>query len=230
MDTSTTESSASSGDGGGPSEDDVFVAGDVAVPGSPTVGADGYITLDAGAYVLVGYVASSVGGSSSSIALTYGSTSYCASGTVGANSTYQSWASTGFNVDQSRSATGGAASSMLLSASSITLTFANPAGSQLEIELLDSSYHYWCYDLTNAKSPVTIPLSSFNSMCWDNSGTPFVSGTAIQSINLNVPGSATATTPFHFCFLGLTIQPAADSGAPDAQAGVDAAAVDAGTE
>jgi len=175
-------------------------------PARPVIGADGTITITTGNYVLVGGVASSAGGSGSSITLTYDSTSFCASGTVGANSTYQSWAQAGFAVNQPPTATGSPAQPISFSGNSITLAYTNPGASPLRIQLSDASYTYWCYQLDGSTSPVTIPLSSFNTKCWDNSGTPFVSGTQVQNINMLVPGSNTRTTPFSFCFNGLSIQ------------------------
>jgi hypothetical protein len=174
-------------------------------PGAPAIRSDGYVSVDAGAYVFVGYVSSYTGGSGSSIELTYGSTSFCAAGSVGANSAYQSWAGAGFNVNQSQSGEGGTAASLALDAHDLSLTFTNTAGSPLEIQLTDSTFRYWCYTLTDVASPVVIPLSSFNSACWDGSGTKFTPGTEIQAIQLIVPGSATSTTPFDFCFLGLVV-------------------------
>jgi hypothetical protein len=41
---------------------------------------------------------------------------------------------------------------------------------------------------------------------WDNRGEAFKSGTAITMVQLVVPGSATRTTAFDYCFLGLTVQ------------------------
>jgi hypothetical protein len=174
-------------------------------PGAPTIGADGYLSISTGPYVLVGYVSSFVGGSSSSIALTYGSSSFCASGTVGENGAYQSYAGAGFNVDQAQSSAGGSVSPLLLSGTSMTLSFANYDDSPLELQLTSGST-YWCYELEGLRSPAVIPLTSFNTQCWDNGGDAFVPGTAITAIDLVVPGSASVSTPYGFCFLGLTIQ------------------------
>jgi hypothetical protein len=88
----------------------------------------------------------------------------------------------------------------------MTVSFANPGGSPLELQLNSSTSTYWCYELAGATSPVTIPLTSFNTQCWDNDGQSFAPGTAITSIDLVVPGSDTSSTPYNFCFLGLTIQ------------------------
>jgi hypothetical protein len=194
---------AATNDGGGSGE---VVPPVSTAPGAPAIGGDGYAIVDAGAYVFVGYVSSYTGGSGSSIELTYGPTSFCASGTVGVNASYQSWAGAGFNVNQSPTSEGGAAAPLAIDASEFTLTFSNPAGSPLEIQLTDSSFRYWCYTLTDVASPAMIPLSSFNSACWDGSGLAFTPGTEIQAIQLIVPGSASSTTAFDFCLLGLVAQ------------------------
>jgi hypothetical protein len=38
------------------------------------------------------------------------------------------------------------------------------------------------------------------------SGTAFVSGTSVGMVQFLVPCSATTSTPFDYCFLGLTVQ------------------------
>ncbi|MDP9151217.1 MAG: hypothetical protein M3O36_14915 [Myxococcota bacterium] len=179
---------------------------DAVVPGAPVIGDDGYVNVSAGPSVLTGYVYSFVGGSSSSIALTYGATSFCASGTVGENSAYQSYAGAAFAVNQARTSTGGSVSPLLLSGTSITVRFANYGNSPLEIQLVDGRNISWCYSLPPSSSVATVPLTSFNTRCWDNSGASFAPGSAITAMQLVVPGSATSVTPFNFCFLGLTIQ------------------------
>jgi hypothetical protein len=145
-------------------------------------------------------------GSSSSISLAYGPTGFCASGSVAPNSEFQSWAGAGFNVNQPHAMPIALASQLSLSGTTMTLSFENIAGSPLEIQLIDSSFGYWCYTLTQAAGPVAIPMVSFNSHCWDDSGQSFQPGTDIQAFQLIVPGSDTIRTPFNFCFLGVTIQ------------------------
>src|ERR1700690_4170224 len=172
----------------------------------PTIGNDGYLTVDSGSSLFFGYVASATGGSSSSITLTYGSTAFCASGSVASNGAYASWAEAGFNVNQPKSPTGGMARALSLPGSSMILSFENLAGSPLRVVLIDSSFNAWCYTLTQTAGPVAIAMSSFNTQCWDNSGQSFQPGTDIQAFQLAVPGSDPTTTPFNFCFLGVTIQ------------------------
>jgi hypothetical protein len=193
---------------GGSSGRDAGVGKDGATaPGTPTITDSGYVTVSAGTTVLAGFVSSATGGSGSSIALTFDSTSFCASGTVGKNSTYNCWATAGFTVNQSQSGMSGSSSSLAFSGSAVTVSYVNTGGSTLEFQLYDGS-DYWCSYLPASTSPTTktIPLSSLNTRCWDNSGTAFVSGTPITAVDLVVPGSNTTPTPYNFCFLGLTVQ------------------------
>jgi hypothetical protein len=193
-------SSSSRHDGG--------VAPDGATPlGTPTITDSGYVTVSAGTTVLAGFVSSAEGGSGSMISLTYGSSSFCASGTVGQNSTYNCWAEAGFNVNQGQSGMSGSSNSLVLSGSTISVSYVNKGGSTLELQLYDGS-DYWCYSLPQSTTSTTktIPFSSLNTKCWDNTGTPFKSGTPITAVELVVPGSAVAATPFDFCFLGMTVQ------------------------
>ena len=188
-------------DGGGAETDSALAAG------IPTITDSGYVTVSAGTTVLAGFVSSSEGGSGSSIALTYGPTSFCASGTVGMNTTYNCWANAGFNVNQNPSGASGSSGPLVLSGATISVSYVNSAGSPLEFELYDGS-DYWCYELPPSTSPTTktIPFSSLNTQCWNNSGSPFVSGTSITVVSLVVPGNNISATPFNFCFLGMTVQ------------------------
>ena len=172
----------------------------------PTIDDSGYVTVSAGKTVLVGFISSATAGSGSSIALTYGPSNFCASGTVGANSTYKSWANAGFTVNQNQSGASGSANSLVLSGSTISISYVNRSESQLEFQLYDGS-NYWCYMLPASTTPntTTIPFSSLNTQCWDGLGNPFTSGTAITTVSLVVPGSNAISTPFDFCFLGLSV-------------------------
>jgi hypothetical protein len=171
--------------------------------GALSIASDGYAVVNAGLYVLHGVVYSFAGGSSSSITLSYNSTSFCARGTVGANPTYVSWAGAGFNVNQTAS---GAVDPLVLNARVIVLSYTNAAGSQLRLQLNDAASNNWCYELGGSSSSATIPLTSFNTHCWDNSGTYFVPGTAITTIQMVVPGDSVVDRPFDFCMQGVQFQ------------------------
>jgi hypothetical protein len=206
--TKSTGGATATGGSKATSSRDGGVSPDGAAPlGTPVISDSGYVQVSAGTTVLAGFVSSSEGGSGSTISLTYGPSSFCASGTVGKNSTYNCWATAGFAVNQSQTGASGSSSSLALTGSTITVSYVNKGGSQLELQLYDGS-DYWCSYLSASTTPTseTIPFSKFNTKCWDGSGTAFVSGTPITAVDLVVPGSAVAATPFDFCFLGMTVQ------------------------
>lgn len=169
----------------------------------------GWAYVPAGLYTLHGYIYSFAGGSSSSITLTYDTfTSVCAMGKVAANPTYISFAGAGFYVNQPSSSSGGSADSLVIDAKVMIVSFTNQGNSPLRVQLDDpSGNNHWCYELTNMTSPVTIPITSLNTHCWDpSSGISFASGTSITSIQLVVPGDSVVDRPYSFCLLGITFQ------------------------
>ena len=172
--------------------------------GAMKIGTDGYVSMAAGMYLLHGYVSSFEGGSGTSNQLTYGTNNICASGIVASNPNYISYAGIGINVNQnSASSTDPSTGSLAIDATNITVSFSNDYQSQLRLQLNDLAGNNWCYDITGYPSPVTIPLSSFNTRCWDNSGEPFKPGTAITSLSLVVPGDATSDRKFSFCLYSV---------------------------
>jgi hypothetical protein len=52
-------------------------------------------------------------------------------------------------------------------------------------------------------SPVTIPYKSFNTKCWDDSGTAYA-GADIEAVLLLVPGNPDEETPFNVCLEGAS--------------------------
>ena len=175
------------------------------VTGTMKIATDGYASIPAGLYLLHGYIYSFAGGSMSYIQLDYSTYQYfCAKGDVAANPTYVSYAGAGVDVNQVSASSGSTVDSLVIDAKYIVVSFTNQAGSPLRVQLNDASNNDWCYDISDATSPVTIPLTSFNTRCWDNSGAAFMPGTAITTIQLLVPGDSVVDRPFNFCLLGVT--------------------------
>ncbi len=210
-------SGGSGGSGGKPGTGGTSVASPDAAPrsdartlpvGVPKVDPNtGYTTIVTGDLVLSGYVTGTTQGSGSSISLTYNENSFCAQGVVGASSTYNSWAVASFNVNQPESTP--SQGPVVINGSEVDVTYSNGGGSKLEFQLWDNlANQYWCNYLPTSTSARTmaIKFSDLNTQCWNNSGTVFVSGTAITAVQLSVPGDASSKTPFDFCFLGLTIK------------------------
>jgi hypothetical protein len=153
----------------------------------------------------------------------FGSSALCSAGTVAADSTYATIAGLGFNFNQSAS---GPALSIPAPAT-VTVTFTNPGGSPLRLQLGDEgSNQYWCIDSGKFQSGQPIPIASFNTKCWDGSGTPLSAGTAITAIVVYVPSTASSAVQFAACLTGVTLgqSPAAgvDGGGADAPTEADA--------
>jgi hypothetical protein len=177
--------------------------------GTPTIDPNtGFTVVATGKVTMRGFVTGTTQGSGSSITKTYHQNSFCASGTVGPSSTYNSWAVAGFTVNQSPSQASGSVEPLVLTGSEFAVSYVNRGGSRLEFQLWDGTgSFYWCRYLpaAPAATTATIKFSELNNMCWDNTGTPFASGTAITSVQLLVPGDNKVATPFDYCFLGLTV-------------------------
>ncbi len=186
---------------------DVFEAAAAPPVGIPNVDPSGYTTIATGTVVMSGYVSGIAQGSGSSITVTYDDHSFCASGTVSPSTKYKSWAVVAFSVNQDPAGLSGSTEPLVLNGSELAVSYDNRAGSQLEFQLWDSD-NFWCHFLPTSTgvSTATIPFSSLNTQCWDESGTTFTSGTPITSVQLVVPGSPLGPTPFDFCFLGLTVR------------------------
>ena len=177
--------------------------------GTPVIDNSGYVTVKAGNTVLMGFISSSTAGSGSSISLTYDSSQFCAKGEVAPNGAYKSWAVAGFGVNQSQTGASGSSGSLALYGSSVSLTYNDMGASPIEFQMYDATNgSYWCYMLPQATSAttITIPFSKLTTECWNGGGSAFTSGTSISAVNLVVSGSATTTTPYSFCFLGMAVQ------------------------
>jgi hypothetical protein len=130
-------------------------------------------------------------------------TQLCVSGTVAADPASGTLAMLGVNLNQG--VAGGTGSELTYtppSGGGVTVSVTNTAGSPLwvQIQSPDATQH-WCAILTGSGG--TIPLSSFNTKCRDNSGTAYA-GQPLQTVMILVPGNATAV-PFNFCLNALSI-------------------------
>ena len=113
-------------------------------------------------------------------------------GTVGPSTTANGNAGLaylGFTIAQDRGSS--TAATVTPTGTSLTFTFsATTGGLPIRAEVYSSSM-LWCYTISTP-SPVTIPYSSFNTHCWDNTGTSYAKQ-PIENVQLVVPGGATAT-------------------------------------
>jgi len=147
-------------------------------------------------------------------------TALCVGGTVAQDATQASNAGLTFNINQAQGAASNNPANAIPAPASVTVTFVNPGGSPLRVELSDwsgTSSPVYCVDNGHFQSGQPIPITSFNTRCWDNnSGTSLSVGTPINTITVYAYSNGTAATPFAFCLTGVTM---AGLAIPDAGAG-----------
>lgn len=177
--------------------------------GSWLVSETGYVTSPGTSSCWQGHGWTSSFGTNSSIApadfsLCGTPCSLCATGVVGAEIDFSGVGIVGMNLNQLAGDT--VAGTITPSSTSLTVSFTNPGGSPLRVQiqgpngdLLESDR--WCYELTGVSGTVTIPYSSFNTQCWLNTGY-FYGGEPLEALILLVPGSDIYDVPFDICLTG----------------------------
>lgn len=193
--------------------DDVKFVGQTAAPVTPlTVGDNNYITD--GAFAGYGYTFTyNPNGLTDTVFPTCTDTSctpalsapLCASGTIGADVTYSTGAGLGFNLKQPAATANDPSlpQPIFVTGTGLAVDFVNRGGVQPQAQISDGT-NYWCYVLSNSVSPVDIPWQSFNTACWDNSGSSFDPvTTSITSFDLVFPGEATRDVNFDACLIGI---------------------------
>ncbi len=146
-------------------------------------------------------------------------TALCVGGTVAQDATFASAAGLIFDVNQAQSTASSNPLDAIPAPTSVTVTLVNPGGSPIRVQLSNSSdisSPAYCVDSDHFQSGQPIPITSFNTKCWDNSGTFLGAGTPINTIAMYAYGSSTAPTPFSFCLTGVTM---AGLAIPDGGAG-----------
>jgi hypothetical protein len=131
-------------------------------------------------------------------------TGICASGTVPAEATYAAVAGIGVNVNQP----GGEGTTEVAYAQTVTgltVNYTQNAAGTLRVQVSTTGGDF-CYKLDNAATSKALVPADFNSKCWDATGTAW-DGTGLKSVQLIIPSSNTATTPFDACLTGVTLTP-----------------------
>jgi len=137
----------------------------------------------------------------------FGSSALCASGYVTADTTYNSAVGVGFNLNQDSSGTTNltvpAPASVTVTTSLFGGAMGNPA---MRVQITDAAGTSWCVEAGQWASGTPIPISSFNTACWDSmTGKTLTAGQPIQSINLVIPADAVMDRPFAFCLTGVSL-------------------------
>ena len=103
---------------------------------------------------------------------------------------YATYAGVGFNVNQT-TAGGTAAPTLTPTGTALVIGYSGTYGSlPLRVQLTDGTSR-WCYEIKAMPSPVTISYTSFNTACWDNSGTAYAKQ-PINALQLEVAGASAA--------------------------------------
>ena len=132
----------------------------------------------------------------------FGANAICAAGKVAGDSTYSSVVGFGFNLMQANTSTD--APTMVSAPSYMTFYYTKSGTGQLRLQISNGTKS-WCFDTLGVNySGFSIPISEFNTACWDNSGTYLTSGTSIQSVELIIPSGLSAVT-FSDCLLDVKL-------------------------
>jgi Glycosyl hydrolase family 12 len=145
-----------------------------------------------------------------------GPSALCTSGVVSADPTYHAVAGVGFELNQdpfvpgSTSVIDGGAMSpigaiTIPNSIAVTLSRADTLGgnSSLRFQLVDVNGNIFCYG-----GPLNdvIPITKFNTQCWNNKGDYATSSTLFTRLDVIVPSSATTDLQFAYCIANVVVQ------------------------
>jgi hypothetical protein len=128
----------------------------------------------------------------------FGATALCVGGTIAADTTQGSCAGVGFMLSQSD----GGTSSTVPAPTSLTITYDNFGALPVSIGL-GSGGTSWCVDTSASVSGQAIPITSFNTTCWNNEGTFLNPGDPIDNIHLTLNADASQSKIFSVCLTGV---------------------------
>lgn len=135
----------------------------------------------------------------------FGTSSLCAVGTVTADSTYNSVAGVGFNLNQTQA--GGTPGTVAAPATITVGAYLDTATmAYARIQIVDAAGTAYCVKEGTWTSGTAIPITTFNSACWDTTtagATALAAGAQIQSVHILIPSDATANHPFSMCLLSV---------------------------
>jgi hypothetical protein len=128
----------------------------------------------------------------------------CVKGSVAMTTDYSGIAMLGFNLNQDNG-TNAPQMTVTPMKSGIMVDIANHAMSPLRLQVQTpnggmNEKERWCAPISGAGG--FIPWASFNTACWDGSGTAYAKE-PISTAMVLVPGTSTAAVPFDFCVNSL---------------------------
>ena len=143
----------------------------------------------------------------------FASSALCTAGTVTADSTYESVAGLGFNLSQdtvddaSATATtlGGV---MILKSIAITIqkTGEVSQNTALRVQLTDSNDHFFCALEGQWTSGTAIPITQFNTKCWDNTGAYATPSMSFKRVDILVPSTTSGDRGFSYCLTSVAVE------------------------
>jgi hypothetical protein len=194
--------SSGGGSGGGPCTCTAPTSGGLTLSGSggnyqSTVGNGGYV------YSASDMTVSCVPALASGTACVCGNTGMQGAGSASSTT----WGSEiGFNIGQAMATSSASPPNtpFTLSGAGITYTLTNlPTNARLVVDNAGTDY---CFNLTAASVTTPIPWASFNTKCWDNSGTALSGAPSASHIVFQVVSSASmASNPFSFCVTSVSL-------------------------
>ena len=125
----------------------------------------------------------------------------CAAGSVFPDTTYQSAAGLGFNLNQS--VTGDMLGAVAAPAYVTVSASMFSGGEYVRVQLSGSNGYYYCVEAGQWAPGVPIPITNFNSSCWDGTGMALYPGAPISAINLVIPSEAISVRPFSLCLTNV---------------------------
>lgn len=133
-------------------------------------------------------------------------TNICGQGSL--PTSYEAVGGIGVNVNQPAPEPGAAAAgppqAYAGTVSSITVEYTNVAGSTLRVQATTTSGQNFCKALP-AGTSATVTPADLNSKCWDGTGEAW-DGTALESVQLIIPGDEAAAVSFNACLNGVSVQ------------------------
>ncbi len=143
-----------------------------------------------------------------------GPTALCTTGGISADTTYNSTAGIGFYLNQDVGARiwpGVDAAAVPVGtitvpnslSVSITKSGTFNGNTSLRAQLVDQDGNRFCY---GGPLNVPIPITDFNTMCWNNTGDFAKPTTTFERLEIMVPSSAVSEEDFSYCLTGVTVQ------------------------
>ncbi len=139
---------------------------------------------------------------------------FCVSGTVGASTNFSGLALLGVNLNQAQTGTNPPLMTVTPTSGGLNINVMNKGTSTLRVQIqgptgATDATDRWCAPVVGSGG--FIPWTSFNTKCWDASGTTYAKQ-PLQQVQVMVPGGTTAAIAYDFCLTSIGEADGAGSG------------------